>query len=169
MSSSAVGSMTDQILSEIENGLAQQRHKWAAQCQAHGLSMTHFHILAILEAEGPTPMSRLADQLGVAFSNLTGIVSRMEERGIVERVHDAEDRRVVLAQLTPVGRDVVHKVEATRLEHMRQLVGALTADEQQTVLGALKTLTSAHARLHSAQDDQLHSSPSTNYEEHVHS
>jgi DNA-binding MarR family transcriptional regulator len=169
MSSPAVGSMTDQILSEIENGLAQQRHKWAAQCQAHGLSMTHFHILAILEAEGPTPMSRLADQLGVAFSNLTGIVSRMEERGIVERVHDAEDRRVVLAQLTPVGRDVVHKVEATRLEHMRQLVGALTADEQQTVLGALKTLTSAHARLHSTQDDHLHSPRSTNYEEHVHS
>jgi len=156
MSSPAVGSMTDQILSEIENGLAQQRHKWAAQCQAHGLSMTHFHILAILEAEGPTPMSRLADQLGVAFSNLTGIVSRMEERGIVERVHDAEDRRVVLAQLTPIGREVVHKVEATRLE-------------QQTVLGALKTLTSAHARLHSAQDDHLHSPHSTNYEEHVHS
>jgi MarR family 2-MHQ and catechol resistance regulon transcriptional repressor len=169
MSSPAVGSMTDQILFEIENGLAQQRHKWAAQCQAHGLSMTHFHILAILEAEGPTPMSRLADQLGVAFSNLTGIVSRMEERGIVERVHDAEDRRVVLAQLSPVGREVVHKVEATRLEHMRQLVGALTADEQQTVLGALKTLTSAHARLHAAQNDHFHSPHSTNYEEHVHS
>ena len=169
MSSTAVGSMTDQILAEIENGLAQQRHKWAAQCQAHGLSMTHFHILAILEAEGPTPMSRLADQLGVAFSNLTGIVSRMEERGIVERVHDAEDRRVVLAQLTPVGRNVVLKVEATRLEHMRQLVGALTADEQQTVLGALRTLTSAHARLHSAQHDHVHQPHSTNYEEHVHS
>jgi DNA-binding MarR family transcriptional regulator len=169
MSSTAVGSMTEQILSEIENGLAQQRHKWAAQCQAHGLSMTHFHILAVLEAEGPTPMSRLADQLGVAFSNLTGIVSRMEERGIVERVHDAEDRRVVLAQLTSHGRDIVQKVEATRLEHMRQLVGALTSDEQHTVLGALKTLTSAHARLHAAQHDHPHQSHSTNYEEHVHS
>jgi len=85
MSSATAGSLTDQILAEIENGLAHQRHKWAAQCQAHGLSMTHFHVLAVLEADGPTPMSRLADQLGVAFSNLTGIVSRMEERGIVER------------------------------------------------------------------------------------
>jgi len=169
MSSATAGSLTDQILAEIENGLAHQRHKWAAQCQAHGLSMTHFHVLAVLEADGPTPMSRLADQLGVAFSNLTGIVSRMEERGIVERVHDAEDRRVVLAQLTPHGRDMVQKVEATRLEHMRQLVGALTPDEQDTVLGALKTLTSAHARLHSAQNDHPHPNHSTNYEEHVHS
>jgi DNA-binding MarR family transcriptional regulator len=91
----------------------------------------------------------------------------MEERGIVERVHDADDRRVVLAQLTTTGRDVVQKVEATRLEHMRQLVTALTRDEQQTVLGALKTLTSAHERLHAAQD---HAQPSHhNDEEHFHS
>lgn len=167
MSSATVGSLTDQILAEIENGLAHQRHKWAAQCQAHGLSMTHFHILAILEAEGPTPMSRLADQLGVAFSNLTGIVSRMEERGIVERVHDADDRRVVLAQLTASGRAIVGKVEATRLEHMRQLVDALDPHEQRSVLAALKTLTSAHARLHHAHDD-AQPSHDTRYEEHVH-
>lgn len=169
MTSTSVGSLTDQILAEIENGLAQQRHKWAAQCQAHGLSMTHFHVLAVLEAEGPTPMSRLADQLGVAFSNLTGIVTRMEERGIVERVHDAEDRRVVLAQLTSLGRSIVQQVESTRLEHMRQLVGALTSDEQRTVLGALQTLTSAHARLHAAQHDHRHPSHTATFEEHVHS
>lgn len=167
MSSATVGSMTDQILAEIENGLAHQRHKWAAQCQAHGLSMTHFHVLAVLEADGPTPMSRLADQLGVAMSNLTGIVGRMEERGIVERVHDDEDRRVVQAQLTPFGREIVRKVEATRLEHMRQLVGALTLDEQHTVLAALKTLTSARTRLHAAQDDHMHPTQAATYEEHL--
>ena len=167
MSSATVGSMTDQILAEIENGLAHQRHKWAAQCQAHGLSMTHFHVLAVLEADGPTPMSRLADQLGVGMSNLTGIVGRMEERGIVERVHDDEDRRVVQAQLTPFGREIVRKVEATRLEHMRQLVGALTADEQHTVLGALKTLTSAHTRLHAGKGDHTHPTHAATYEEHL--
>ena len=67
---------------------------------------------------------------------------------------------MVLAQLTPTGRDVVHKVEATRLEHMRQLVSALTLEEQHAVLGAFKTLTSAHARLHPDE---------TNHEEHFHS
>src|SRR5438874_12940283 len=95
MSSTTVGSMADQIVAEIEDGLAHQRHKWAAQCQAHGLSMTHFHVLALLDAGGPTPMSRLAYQLAVAFSNLTGIVSRSEERGTVARGHDAARRLVV--------------------------------------------------------------------------
>src|ERR1700693_1015116 len=111
MASTTVGSLTDQILAEMESGLSHQRHKWAAQCQAHGLSMTQFHVLAILEAEGPTPMSQLADQLGMADSNATGIVGRMEERGVIERIHQAEDRRVVLAQLTDMGREMVQRLE----------------------------------------------------------
>ena len=55
MSSPEVGSMADQILAEIETGLAHQRHKWAAQCQAHGLSMTHFHVLPFSRPMGPRP------------------------------------------------------------------------------------------------------------------
>lgn len=162
----AVSPLTEQILAEIETGLAHQRHKWAAQCQVHGLSMTHFHILAILQGEGPTPMSRLADQLGMAFSNLTGVISRMEERGVVERIHDAADRRVVLAQLTPAGREIVQRVEGARLEHTRELVEALTPEEQATVLSALQTLTSAHVRVHAAQG---HGDPphSTDDKEHL--
>jgi DNA-binding MarR family transcriptional regulator len=152
MTAGEAGSVSDEIMAELAPFMAHQRHKWAAQCQAHGLSMAHFQILAILETDGPTPMSRLADQLGVADPNLTGIIGRMEERRVVERVHDRADRRVVLARLTDTGRDVLKQVEDTRLAHMRQLVSILTAEEQQTVLSALKTLSLAHARAHEAAD-----------------
>jgi DNA-binding MarR family transcriptional regulator len=154
------GLVSDAIMAELAPFMAHQRHKWAAQCQAHGLSMAHFQILAILEADGPTPMSRLADQLGVADPNLTGIIGRMEERSVVERVHNKEDRRVVLARLTDAGREVLKQLEESRLGHMRQLVGILTAEEQQTLLSALKTLSLANARVREAADhpDLSHSS-----------
>jgi DNA-binding MarR family transcriptional regulator len=148
MSPEPVGSLTDQIIAEMGPFMAHQRHKWAAQCQAYGLSMTHFQVLAILAAEGPTPMNRLADELGVGDSNLTGIVGRLEERGVVARVHDAADRRMVRAQLTAAGVDMLRRVEDTRLGHMRQLVESLSVDEQRTVLSGLKTLTAAQARTH---------------------
>ena len=154
MSPEPVGSLTDQIITEIGPFMAHQRHKWAAQCQAYGLSMTHFQVLAILDAEGPTPMSRLADELGVGDSNLTGIIGRLEERGVVARVHDDADRRMVRAQLTAAGVDMLRRVEDARLGHMRQLIESLSADEQRTVLSGLKTLTAAHAR-HHAEDDHL--------------
>jgi DNA-binding MarR family transcriptional regulator len=146
MTAVEAGSVSDAIMAELAPFMAHQRHKWAAQCQAQGLSMAHFQILAILESDGPTPMSRLADQVGVADPNLTGIIGRMEERRVVERVHDKADRRVVLARLTDTGRNVLKQVEETRLAHMRRLVGILTAEEQQTLLTALKSLTLADAR-----------------------
>lgn len=148
MSPEPVGSLADQIIAEMRPFMAHQRHKWAAQCQAYGLSMTHFQVLAILAAEGPTPMNRLADELGVGDSNLTGIIGRLEERGVVARVHDAADRRMVRAQLTSAGVDMLRRVEDTRLGHMRQLVESLTAHEQRTLLNGLKTLTTAQERVH---------------------
>jgi DNA-binding MarR family transcriptional regulator len=152
MSPAAAASLADQILSELGPFMAHQRHKWAAQCQAYGLSMTHFQVLAILDADGPTPMSHLADQLGVGDSNVTGIVGRLEERGVVARVHDATDRRMVRAQLTQAGVDMLKRVEDTRLAHMRQLVESLTEGEQRMVLTALRTLTAAHERVHASND-----------------
>ena len=152
MPSQPADDLVDQILFEIGPFMAHQRHKWAAQCHSYGLSMTHFQVLAILDADGPTPMSRLAEQLQLGFSNVSGIIGRLEERGVVARVHDAADRRMVLAQLTPAGVEMLKGVEETRLGYMRHLVQTLTPEKQATVLTALKILTSAHEGVHLAGD-----------------
>lgn len=156
MTTDSAGSLADQIIARIAPLMGHQRHKWAAQCQAYGLSMLHFQVLGILESEGPTPMSRLAEQLDVGFSNATGIVGRLEERGVVARVHDATDRRMVLAQLTPAGDQMLRDVESTRLGHMRELIAALSAEEQRTVLEALTLLGRAHDRHHAEHGDDYH-------------
>jgi DNA-binding MarR family transcriptional regulator len=168
MTKSEAGSPADQIITLIAPLVGHQRHKWAAQCQAYGLSMMHFQVLAILDADGPTPMSRLAEQLDVGFSNATGIVGRLEERGVVARVHDETDRRMVLAQLTPEGVAMLHQVEDTRLGHIRQLLESMSADEQQTVLGALQLLASTHKRFHADFGDTHTDAPVRDGKETVH-
>src|SRR5918996_2259010 len=127
------GSVGEQILVEFRMVMSHQRDKWAALCQAYGLSMLHFQLLTILDADGPTAMSRLAERLNVGYSNVTGIVGRLEERGVVHRVHDATDRRVVLAQLTAAGGEMLRKVEEARLGRMLRLVETMSPDEQKTV------------------------------------
>jgi MarR family 2-MHQ and catechol resistance regulon transcriptional repressor len=152
--------LTDQIISQLRSMMSHQRQKWAAQCQAYGLSMTHFQVLVILDGDGPTAMSRLAEQLGVGFSNATSIVGRLEERGVVRRVHDVVDRRIVLAQLTDEGREMLRHIEEIRLAHMRQLVETMTTDEQRIVVRALESMTAAHQRIHPATDDPEHNQSS---------
>lgn len=156
MTTEPVGSLADQIIAKIAPLMGHQRHKWAAQCQAYGLSMLHFQVLGILDADGPTPMSRLAEQLDVGFSNASGIVGRLEERGVVTRVHDDTDRRMVRAQLTPAGSEMLRHVEETRLGHMRELIEGLRPEEQRTVLTALTLLGAAHDRYHADHGDDNH-------------
>ena len=62
--------------------------------------MTHLHVMWRLEEPGELTMSRLAEFLDVSLSNATGLVDRIEERGLVERSRVPDDRRVVLVRLT---------------------------------------------------------------------
>lgn len=77
------------------------RNRFMAAVQDLGLSPMQAHALRLLEL--PVQMSELADLLQCDASNVTGIVDRLEQRGLVERVPDPTDRRVKLLRLTAAG------------------------------------------------------------------
>lgn len=62
-------------------------------------------LLSLLSLE-PLPMRKLAQKLKCEPSNVTGIVDRLEARGLVERRPDPDDRRVKVAAATEEGRRV---------------------------------------------------------------
>lgn len=88
-----------------------------------GISMTHFHVLTLLRHHDAMPMGRIAEILDASMSSATGIIDRMEERGLVERVRVPDDRRIVLVRPTQTGHDLVDEVELVKSEI---LVAALT-------------------------------------------
>src|SRR5918994_1845991 len=132
-----------EIIEALAPLMAQHRQKWAARCHAHGLSLIGFQALAVLEMHGEMPMSRLADELDVALPNATGIVARMVERGIVQRLPDDRDRRVVRVSLTDAGRDLIDEMEAGRRERMTRLIGLLDSTQQLRLLQTVKDLHAA--------------------------
>src|SRR5258705_6840955 len=67
------------------------------------LSPIQCHVLHLIEPGRPLPMSRLADTLSCDASNVTGLVDRLESRGLVQRQPSLQDRRVKVLQLTPTG------------------------------------------------------------------
>src|SRR5437868_3482773 len=67
------------------------------------LSPIQCHVLHLIEPGRPLPMSRLADTLSCDASNVTGLVDRLESRGLVRRQPSPQDRRVKVLQLTPTG------------------------------------------------------------------
>ena len=81
---------------------AQREHLPSAEAEVD-LSPVQCHVLHLLEPGRPLPMGRLADRLACDASNVTGLVDRLESRGLVRRQASDEDRRVKVLLLTPAG------------------------------------------------------------------
>ena len=67
------------------------------------LSPAQCHVLHLIEPGRPMPMGQLAATLACDASNVTGLVDRLESRGLVRRHPSATDRRAKVLDLTPAG------------------------------------------------------------------
>jgi DNA-binding MarR family transcriptional regulator len=83
-----------------------QRTRFMALAAEYELSPPQLGALKALDPEHPVAMSELAGILGCDNSNVTGIVDRLEYRGLVERRPAEHDRRVKLLALTDEGREL---------------------------------------------------------------
>ena len=107
------------------------------------ISLVHLNVLTVLDADGPMSMGRLAEALDVSVASLTGIVTRMESRGLVERTHSDEDRRVVLVRPTEAGADVFQGIDEHRRLALRVIATHLTNDEMTGLLAGHRALRAA--------------------------
>ena len=105
-----------------------------------GISMTQLHVMYLLEHHGELAMSRLAETLDVSLSAATGLVDRVEERGFVERVRVAQDRRIVLVRITDAGRQMLEDVEVLRVGIIRQVLDELDETQLAGVASAMSDL-----------------------------
>ena len=97
----------------------------------HALTGAQARLLSLLSLE-PLPMRKLAQKLKCEPSNVTGIVDRLESRGLVERRPDPSDRRVKLAAATDEGRQVARGLR-DGLRFAREPLAGLS-DEERTAL-----------------------------------
>jgi DNA-binding MarR family transcriptional regulator len=103
-----------QIIAQFRTSLGELRCVASERVVRQGVSMSHLHLMSMLHRHGEMPMSRVAELLDVSDSNATGLIDRMEERGIVERVRHPEDRRVVHVRVSDAGRRILADVEILR-------------------------------------------------------
>ena len=72
----------------------------------YGLTGPQSSVLRTLIKEGPLSSASLSRRLYVTPSNITGIIDRLEKKGLVERIRKKEDRRIALITLTEEGTDL---------------------------------------------------------------
>jgi DNA-binding MarR family transcriptional regulator len=103
------------------------------------LSPAQCHVLHLIEPERPIPMGQLAETLACDASNVTGLVDRLESRGLVRRRPSETDRRVKVLYLTTSG----SKLRALLVERMTAppaTLERLSAREQRELVRILSRL-----------------------------
>ena len=109
----------------------------------HGLEAWEFDVLTTLRRSGE-PYELTAGALlkasMVTSGAITNRIDRMEVKGLVERVRDAEDRRSVRVRLTPRGRAVVDELLGPHLANGARMLRPLDPAAREQVTNALRTL-----------------------------
>jgi DNA-binding MarR family transcriptional regulator len=107
-----------------------QRPRWLALGAEFEITPPQLMTLRRLSADQPVPMSELAKWLACDASNVTGIVDRLEARGLVERQAAPNDRRVKMLALTDEGRAIRDELEARMAEPPAELAALSAADRR---------------------------------------
>ncbi|MER5755139.1 MarR family transcriptional regulator [Streptomyces sp. NPDC002088] len=94
--------LTMEVVELIGEVVSRYYEDYEAAAEDHALTGAQARLLSLLSLE-PLPMRKLAQKLKCEPSNVTGIVDRLESRGLVERRPDPHDRRVKLAAATEEG------------------------------------------------------------------
>jgi MarR family transcriptional regulator, organic hydroperoxide resistance regulator len=99
-----------------------------------GLTVPQASVIGLLGVAGrPLPVTRLARLLTQESQSATSLVDRMCAVGLVERLNDPHDRRVVLVQLTNKGRDMYDVLRSTAPAFTDEMFSVLSAEERLTL------------------------------------
>ena len=103
------------------------------------LSPAQCHVLHLIEPGRPIPMGQLAETLACDASNVTGLVDRLESRGLIHRQPSAADRRVKVLDLTPTG-SRLRTLLVERMTAPPPALRRLSVREQKTLVRILSRL-----------------------------
>jgi DNA-binding MarR family transcriptional regulator len=117
------------------------------------LSLIHLNVLMQLRFNGPMTMSKLAEMLDVSVASATGIVDRMEKKGVIERRRSESDRRVVDVYVTDKAEQIFAAMQSERQLRLNQLIEQINDEDLSALLVGLRAVRTARERLLSQEPD----------------
>ncbi|KUN72338.1 MarR family transcriptional regulator [Streptomyces canus] len=133
--------LTMEVVELIGDVVARFYSDYEDAAAEHLLTGAQARLLSLLSL-GPLPMRKLAQKLKCEPSNVTGIVDRLEARGLVERRPDPADRRVKVAAATEAGVQVARELREG-LRFAREPLAGLSHGERESLRDLLRRMRDA--------------------------
>ena len=126
------------------------------ECCGEQVSMAQGHILFEIRRAGAPSMQQVAEELGMDITTFSRQAKSLEARGLIVRNVSPDDRRVSLLRLTPMGEEVMGRIDNYMADSMERIFSSMTPFERETVVRSLGLLNSAlaHAGCCGARPDK---------------
>ena len=114
--------------------------KTAGALKSAELSPTQYNVLRILKGAGPDGLAcrEIGERMITKDPDITRLLDRMEDRGLVVRARDEKDRRVVTSRITAKGAKLAEEMEQPLLKMHKQVIGHLGEKNLQALVDLLE-------------------------------
>lgn len=128
------------VLRELARTYQAFTHYSAAHLRTLGLTPAQFDVISTLGNTEGMPFNRLAEKTLITKGTLTGIIDRLEAKGLVRREVAAGDRRSLIAVLTPAGQALFETVFPAHIAYLKARFEGLDKADLTALRGTLKRL-----------------------------
>lgn len=111
-------------------------------CTDYGLTMMQVRILTDIYKNGSHTIGSLADSTGVAGANISAMCKKLEGKGLIERIRDQYDERVVKVALTQNGKEIIVKIDTALNEKFSDTIAGESEETLNEIVIGLEKLNS---------------------------
>ena len=131
--------LEQEAMLSLERTTAVLMHRLAERFKAHDITPTQYNVLRILRGAGNAGLSRneVRDRLVALVPDVTRLIDRLEDAGLVARERTSADRRIVTTRITPAGLTLLSQLDQPVVDAHHEQLGHMTREQLRALIDLL--------------------------------
>jgi DNA-binding MarR family transcriptional regulator len=128
---------------EVKNlfaGISTEMVKSSVGIMGFAVNMSQLKAMTAFSEDSLLSMGELCKMANIKMPSMTEVVDRFEKEGILERIRNNEDRRVVKVKMTEKGKKMHKEVLKRRADELTKMFGVLTTEDRTKLVDSLKNV-----------------------------